>query len=152
MFGPPPNFIKEVDCMFTVFHRWILALLTSTVLITGCGTSTSAPPTAAGNPVPPPGAVRVSLLDYSISPAKITVPAGPVTLYVTNDGKTPHNFFIRSPRGSSGSSSKIVVHSGDLKPGQAGVVVATLSAGEYTFFCAFAGHESLGMIGDFTVT
>jgi len=151
MLGPPPNFIKEVDCMFTALHRWI-PLLATMVLITGCGTSTSAPSTAAGNPAPPPGAVHVSLLDYSITPAKVSVPAGPVTLYVTNDGKTPHNFFIRSPRGSNGSSSKIVAHSGDLNPGQAGVVVATLPAGDYTFYCAFAGHEQLGMVGDFTVT
>jgi uncharacterized cupredoxin-like copper-binding protein len=151
MLGPPPIFIKEVDFMFTALRRWI-PLLATIVLITGCGASTWAPSTAAGNPTPPPGAVRVTLLDYSITPAKISVPAGPVTLYVTNDGKTPHNFSIRSPRGSSGSSSKIVVHSSDLRPGQAGVIVATLSAGEYTFFCAFAGHESLGMSGDFTVT
>ena len=137
--------------MFTALHRFI-PLLATIVLVTGCGTSTPSSSTTPNNPSPPPGAVHVSLLDFSITPGKISVPAGPVTLYVTNDGKTPHNFFVRSPRGSNGSSSKIVVHSSDLKPGQAGVLVATLPAGEYTFYCAFAGHEQLGMTGDFTVT
>jgi uncharacterized cupredoxin-like copper-binding protein len=137
--------------MFTALHRWI-PLLTAMVLVAGCGTSTPAPTTAGGNPTPPPGAVRVSLLDYSITPAKISVPAGPLTLYVTNDGKTPHNFTIRAPRGPLGSSSKIVAHSKDLNPGQADVVAVTLTTGAYTFFCAFAGHEQLGMVGDFTVT
>ena len=137
--------------MFTALHRWI-PLLTAMVLVAGCGTSTPSPTTAAGNPTSPPGAVRISLVDYSITPSKISMPAGTFTLYVTNDGKTPHNFFIRSPRGANGASSKILVHSKDLTPGQAGVLVATLPAGEYTFFCAFAGHESLGMAGDLTVT
>jgi len=137
--------------MFAALHRWI-PLLATMVLITGCETSTSAPPTAAGNPSPPPGAVRVSLLDYSIMPAMVSVPSGPLTLYVINDGKTPHNFTIRDPRGPLGSSSKIVAHSKDLNPGQADVVAVTLTTGSYTFFCAFAGHEQLGMFGDFTVT
>lgn len=137
--------------MFTALHRWI-PLLATIVLITGCGTTTSAPSTTASNPAPPPGAVHISLLDYSISPAKISVPAGPFTLYITNDGKTPHNFTIRTPRGPLGTSSKIVAHSKDLNPGEASVVMATLPAGDYTLFCAFAGHESLGMVGEFTVT
>ena len=136
--------------MFSVLRRCI-PLLASIVLITACGASTSAPSMTAGNPTPPAGAIHISLLDYSISPAQISVPAGAFTLYVTNDGKTPHNFTIRTPRGPVGPNSKIVAHSKDLNPGQADVVTATLSAGEYSFFCAFAGHEQLGMVGDFTV-
>jgi len=148
--GRLPNFLKEADVMFSALNRW-MPFLAAVVLITGCGASSSIPSTTAGNPTAPAGAVHVSLLDYSISPGKISVPAGTFTLYVTNDGKTPHNFTIRTPRGSLGSSSKIVAHSKDLNPGQADVVTATLAAGEYTFFCAFAGHEALGMVGDFIV-
>ena len=136
--------------MFSALGRCI-PFLASIMLITGCGAATSALPTTAANPTPPAGAIHVSLLDYSISPAKISLPAGSNTLYVTNDGKTPHNFTIRTPRGPLGASSKIVAHSRDLNPGQADVVTVTLAAGEYTFFCAFAGHEALGMVGDFTV-
>ena len=138
--------------MFAALRRSI-PLLATIVIVAGCGTSaTPGLSTAGGNPTPPSGAIHVSLLDYSITPAKISVPAGTVTVYVTNDGKTPHNFMIRSPRGPLGASSKIVAHTRDLNPGQADVIVATLPAGDYTFYCAFAGHEQLGMVGDFTVT
>ncbi len=136
--------------MFSALNRWI-PFLATIVLITGCGASTSAPSTTAGNPTAPAGAIHISLLDYSISPAQISVPTGAFTLYVTNDGKTPHNFTIRTPHGSIGPTSKIVAHSKDLNPGQADVVTGTLTSGDYTFFCAFAGHEQLGMLGDFTV-
>jgi uncharacterized cupredoxin-like copper-binding protein len=136
--------------MFRALRRCI-PILACTVLIAGCGASTSAPSTIATNPTPPAGALHVSLLDYSISPATISLPAGAFTIYVTNDGKTPHNFTIRTPRGPVGSSTKIVAHSKDLNPGQADILVATLPAGDYSFFCAFAGHEQLGMVGDFTV-
>ena len=83
--------------MFRALRRCI-PILAITALIAGCGTSSSGSSTIATNPTPPPGAVHVSLLDYSISPAKISVPAGAFTLYVTNDGKTPHNFTIRTRR------------------------------------------------------
>ncbi|MEP6752793.1 MAG: cupredoxin domain-containing protein [Candidatus Dormiibacterota bacterium] len=136
--------------MFKALRHWI-PLLATVVIVAGCGTSTPAPAPAASNPTPPPGAVHVSVLDYSITPAKISVPSGTFTVYVTNDGKTPHNFTIRSPRGQLGTSSKIVAHTKDLNPGQSDVIVATLPAGDYTFYCAFAGHEQLGMTGDFTV-
>lgn len=137
--------------MFTAVRRWV-PLLASLVMVAGCGTSTPSPSPAASNPTPPPGAVHVSLLDYSITPAKISVPSGTVAVYVTNDGKTPHNFTIRSPRGPLGTSSTIVAHTKDLNPGQADVIVVTLASGDYTFYCAFAGHEQLGMVGDFTVS
>lgn len=136
--------------MFTAHHRWI-PLLAAVVLLAACGSyaPASAPASAAAstNPTAPSGAVRVSLLDYSISPATISVPAGASTFYVTNDGKTPHNFVIRTPGGRNG---KIVGHSKDLNPGQADLMTATLPAGDYTFFCAFPGHEQLGMAGTLT--
>lgn len=137
--------------MFTAIRRYA-PILATVFLITGCGTSSSPSTPAAGNPTPPTGALHVSLLDFSITPATISVAGGTVTLYVTNDGKTPHNLTVRSPRGAVGSSTKIVAHSRDLKPGQADVIVATLAAGEYTFYCAFPGHEQLGMTGDLTAT
>ena len=136
--------------MFIARHRWV-PLLGAAILLAGCGASTSDSSTSP-NPSPPSGAVHVSLLDYSITPATISVPAGTFSIYVTNDGKTPHNFTIRSPRGPAGPSSKIVAHSKDLNPGQADIITATLPAGDYKFYCAFAGHEQLGMIGDYTVT
>lgn len=126
--------------------RWI-PLLAALILSAGCGAGAPAPSTASSNPAPPPGAVHVSLLDYSITPAKLNIPAGTSTIYVTNDGKTPHNFVIRA----AGPNSKILAHSKDLNPGQSDLFTTTLTAGDYVFYCAFAGHEQLGMAGSVMV-
>jgi uncharacterized cupredoxin-like copper-binding protein len=137
--------------MFTAVRHWA-PILATLVLSAACGTSSSAAPANTGAVTPPPGAVHITLSDFSITPAKITVSHGTMTLYVTNEGKTPHNLTVRTPRGPLGSSSKVVAHSRDLTPGQADVLVTTLATGEYTIYCAFAGHEQLGMSGDLTVT
>ena len=146
--------------MFTALRR-LIPLLATMVLIAACGSSaatstdpsvtTSTPTAAAANPTVPAGAIHVSLLDFSITPKAISVAAGTFTLFVTNDGKTPHNFKIWTPRGPLGDTSKIVASTSDLTPGQSAVLVATLPAGDYTFYCGFAGHEELGMVGDFSV-
>lgn len=132
--------------------RLFVAAAALLAMTAACGTSGSSSPAAMDSPSAPAGAIHVSLLDFSISPATLNVPAGAVTFYVTNDGKSPHNFNVRSPRGPIGKNIQIVAHSKDLTPGQSDVVKATFTAGAYTFYCAFAGHESLGMIGDLTVT
>lgn len=143
--------------------RRLLQLLVVALLVGACGAATptgdaspsaaaTSPSAAAANPSAPAGAVHVSLLDFSIAPAKLSLPAGQVTFHVTNDGKTPHNFDIRTPQGALDSSSKIIAHSKDLDPGQSDTFTATLAAGSYTFFCAYAGHEALGMVGTLVVS
>ena len=132
--------------------RLFVAAAALVAITAACGTGNSSSPAAIGNPSAPAGAIHVSLLDFSITPSTLNVPSGTVTFYVTNDGKTPHNFNVRSPRGPIGQHIDIVARSKDLTPGQSDVVTAKFAAGTYTFYCAFAGHESLGMIGDLTVT
>ncbi|MEO6349239.1 MAG: cupredoxin domain-containing protein [Candidatus Limnocylindrales bacterium] len=89
--------------------------------------------------------LAVILRDFKIEPATLTA-SGAVTFAVTSQGPTPHNFTIRD------ANNEIVARSKDLRTGDADLVEASLAAGEYTFFCAFAGHESLGMHGTLTVT
>jgi uncharacterized cupredoxin-like copper-binding protein len=87
----------------------------------------------------------VTLRDFEIVPDTTTVPSN-VTFSVHSDGPTPHNFNLRD------SSGNVVVSSKDLRKGDSDTVVGQLPAGTYTFFCAFPGHESLGMHGTLTVT
>ena len=129
--------------------RRLLPMLAVAMVVAACGTST---PSAVATPTAPPGAMHVNLLDYSISPDHLAAPAGTVTFYVTNDGKTPHNFNVRMPQGPIASNTRIVAHSKDLNPGQSDTFTATFAAGTYTIFCAFPGHESLGMIGVLVVS
>jgi plastocyanin len=99
----------------------------------------SAQPSTAGTEL------AVTLRDFEIDPDTLTA-AGTVTFAVTSEGPTPHNFTIRD------ANDVVVAHSVDLRTGDSDTVEADLAPGEYTFFCAFAGHESLGMHGTLTVT
>jgi plastocyanin len=123
------------------------------VAVVGCGgsgSSTAAPSSvSAATPAPSApaaAAIEVTLRDFKIEPA--TFSTGPnATIAVTSDGPTPHNFTVRDAAGTNVAASK------DLRTGESDtVVLAALAAGEYTFFCSFAGHESLGMRGTLTVT
>ena len=107
---------------------------------TAAPTASSAPASAAA-----PTAVAVTLMDFKITPATTTV-SGNVEFDVHSDGPTPHNFTIRD------ASNNVVLHSKDLRAGESDTVSGQLTPGTYTFFCAFPGHESLGMHGTLTVT
>ena len=69
-----------------------------------------------------------------------------MTISVTNDGPTPHNLTVRDVDGT------VLAGTDDLSVGSGEAITAELEPGEYTIFCALAGHESLGMSGTLTVT
>lgn len=75
----------------------------------------------------------------------MTLAGSTFTFTVTSAGPTPHNFNIRNETGTLAAT----VH---LRTGDSDTVTATLPAGTYTYFCAFPGHESLGMHDTLTVT
>lgn len=129
--------------------RLTAALLSLLVLAACAGPATTPAPTpsatavASATPVAPL-AVDVLLKDFKIVPAATSVSSN-VSFTVHSDGPTPHNFNLRDDTGS------VVISSGDLRKGESDTVVGQLAPGTYTFFCAFAGHESLGMHGTLTV-
>jgi plastocyanin len=113
---------------------------------TPTGAPTSAPAaTPAGSLAASATAVDVTLQDFKIVPATTLVP-GNVTFNVHSNGPTPHNFNLRDASGA------VVLSSKDLHTGDSDVVSGQLAPGTYTFFCAFPGHESLGMHGTLTVS
>jgi plastocyanin len=115
-------------------------------LVVGTGGSGSAPPPPApprppAPPAPaPPGAAGVTITDFAFSPGSLTMPAGNVTLAITNAGQLPHTFTIDG------------LVNVDLAPGQSATVGFSAPAGSYRFYCAVAGHVSLGMTGTLVVT
>lgn len=118
--------------------------------IVGCaggGSSPSPSPAASTQPTAAAGTpASVTLRDFKIEPATLTG-NGSMTINVTSDGPTPHNFTVRD------AAEAVIAASKDLRPGESDtVVLPALGPGEYTFFCALAGHESLGMRGILTVT
>ena len=115
-------------------NRLALAFLISAALAGCAGTSATSAPLSA------------TVRDFKIEPSQLSASA-PLTIAVTSDGPTPHNFTIRDAAGT------VVVASNDLRAGDSdSVEVPDLAPGDYTFFCSFAGHESLGMHGTLTVT
>ena len=91
-------------------------------------------------------ALSVTVADFMIDPPALEATGATVTVDVTNDGPTPHNFTVRDESGA------VVMATADLSRGESETVSAELEPGEYTTFCSLAGHESLGMAGTLTVT
>jgi uncharacterized cupredoxin-like copper-binding protein len=114
------------------------------VVATACG-GTGAGATANATPTSAAQAVAVQEADFKITPATLALTGSTFTFNVTSAGPTPHNFNIRNDSGTLASTK-------DLRTGGSDTVTVTLTPGTYTFFCAFPGHESLGMHGTLTVT
>ena len=91
-------------------------------------------------------AVAISLADFMIDPSSLSVAGPAVAFDVTNAGPTPHNFSVRNAAGD------ILLATEDLAVDAKEALSGELAPGEYTVFCALAGHESLGMSGTLTVT
>ena len=91
-------------------------------------------------------AITINLADFMIDPSEIEAVGPTVTLEVTSEGPTPHNLTVRDAGG------EVLMATQDLSAGDTDTIGAELEHGEYTIFCSFAGHESLGMSGTLTVT
>lgn len=92
---------------------------------------------------PQGGEVNLSGTEFAFDPEEATVPAGPVTINLTNKGKVVHTFVLEEvPALAKISAPKAGVGTGtvDLVPGK------------YVYFCDETGHRGGGMEGTLTVT
>jgi len=84
---------------------------------------------------------NVSLKEFSIT-GDLAVPAGNVTLAITNAGSQVHNLALKNGAGTKNISS-----------GQTDTLsLGTLAPGTYTLACLIPGHEAAGMHAELTVT
>jgi len=90
-------------------------------------------------------AIAINLADFMIDPSQLEAVGPTVILEVTSDGPTPHNLTVRNAAGD------VLMATDDLSAGDTDTISGELEPGEYTIFCSFAGHESLGMSGTLTV-
>lgn len=95
---------------------------------------------ACGQKTPAPSAVTVSLNEWAIAPAEMTVSAGKVTFTVTNAGMIDHDFAI------DGAGKIDLITPADTK-----TLEITLEPGSYNILCDLAGHKEAGMVGKLTV-
>ena len=91
-------------------------------------------------------AITINLADFMLDPSELEAAGPTVTLEVTSDGPTPHNLTVRN------AAEDVLMATDDLSAGDTDTISGDLEPGEYTIFCSFAGHESLGMSGTLTVT
>ena len=95
----------------------------------------------AGTSVPS-STVNLTVEEFAINGSTV-VPAGEVTLRITNNGSQVHNVAVRelgvvSPDVGGGGTVELPL--GELAPG------------EYTLFCDIPGHEGAGMVTTLVVT
>lgn len=84
------------------------------------------------------GTVDVHLSEYAIKMPD-TLPAGPTTFVVHNDGNKTHSFRIEGP----GLSEAILAK--PVPPQEAENLQVTLQPGEYKVYCPVGSHEVKGM-------
>jgi iron uptake system component EfeO len=101
------------------------ALLALAVLAGGCG-SDSRSGTAGGDD---PRVVEVRLVDAGCDPAELTLPAGPTSFEVTNDGADAVTEFEIL------DGDRILGEVENLAPGLSGEFSLTLRPGRYVLYC-----------------
>ena len=142
-------------------HRIVLLIaLCGALAVAACSPSMSSQPTPAPTAVAPPATTptaavpaatpdaeaSITVLDFKLDPATLTVAGSTLALAVTNEGPTVHNVTVRDDAGT------VLFATTDLREGETETVVRAIAPGSYVLFCSLAGHESLGIKGTLTVT
>lgn len=109
-------------------------------VVPGAGLSTEAP-------APPPGAVPVTLQEWTIELGADSVAAGAISFAVTNAGTVPHAFEVEGG-GEEWATQPI-------QPGESLTMTVNLEPGEYRVYCpidtAGVNHEARGMVAQLRV-
>lgn len=138
--------------MYTNVGNWILrmtVIIAAFLLITGglaaCGDDDDDEPTAttAAGGGGEANTVQVSLTEFAIDMPD-TLPAGPTTFEVTNNGSTEHNFEVEG----EGVEEEFEAN---LQPGETMTMEIDLQAGAYDVYCPVGDHHDQGMHVDLTV-
>lgn len=87
------------------------------------------------------GAVTVTLSEFTIDPAPVTVAAGG-SLTVTNEGTAAHDLTVEDQ-----DLATPALDAG----GEAELDVSALAPGSYTIFCSIPGHRESGMETELTI-
>lgn len=146
--------------LFHVLQVPVIALLATVAMFAGtlnihaqsatppAGACAGAAGTAtAGGQATPSAEKCVTLVSHDIffAPNLVTIPAKTdVTVVLTNEGVTMHNFSITDHKNPDLPNLNISV---DVNPGETKSVVVNAEPGTYYFFCNVPGHEAAGMFG-----
>lgn len=125
------------------------AVLALAIVVAGCSGSVAGSPSAStgssGAASAGADVIKVAASEYKFDPSSIATKAGIVTFEVTNAGTTEHEFEIFK-------GETVVDQIEGMVPGLTRQLTVTLDAGEYTYVCKLAAHDTLGMKGVLTVS
>ena len=118
--------------------RLALFLLPATVLLAGCGGSSSGSSMQGGAVVK---TIQISEKEFSLTPSTVTVSKpGTYAFQVSNKGTITHAFEVEG----NGVEEK----SGDIQAGSSATLKVTFSKnGSYEIYCPIDGHKAQGMKG-----
>ncbi len=117
-----------------------LATLLAAVPLAGCGSGATARAHDR--------AISIRLDDFLISPQRVVVPAGRLTISAHNAGAIGHNLRIRR-HGRKKPLPGVGIDT--LYPGHSGKATVTLKPGTYDLVCTIPRHEDLGQYGTLIV-
>lgn len=131
----------------------LLAVLLAASIL-GAGASMAGPSRTSA------ATVKVTLVEFKLTPSTRTVAAGRVTFVVTNRGKLHHEFVVlKTPTAAAklqmdgmtavenGNAGKIAT----LVPGATKRLSLNLPRGHYVLLCNLTGHYQAGQHADLTV-
>ncbi len=104
--------------------------------------------------------VAVTLKEWSLTPTRQTVAAGPVTFTVANRGKLQHEFLVirttKAPNAlpiqdGAATEAGLVKEISEFKPGLTKKLTVTLKSGKYVLICNIKGHYKAGQYSRFSV-
>ncbi len=124
--------------------RPLLAVAIASLLLAGCGASTSLHTTSHE--------LAVALTEYRITPQTASVPAGRLRLVARNRGILTHNVELESGSLDSGERRSVLAVIHTLLPGASGTVVTgPLRPGKYLLVSAVGDQTTLGMAATLVV-
>lgn len=97
--------------------------------------------------------VQVRLTEYKLTPRRIIVNAGQMSLFAQNDGTLTHNLVVEEEKTEIGEEAVRYGRTPTLHPGELGTEVKPfrLKPGTYRLLCTVGNHENLGMYGELVV-
>ncbi len=151
---------------FGAVLRGMLLVATAALVLAsaGCGGDETTTTSEATESTSGAGTVKVSMREFTVTPATDKAPAGEVTFDVTNDGNVPHEFLVVKtdfapkdlPTSKGGDVDEVadgidvIDEIQDIHVGAAESKTFKMPAGKYVLFCNLPGHYQAGQTTGFT--
>ena len=98
------------------------------------------PPTAPPPPPTPLAHLQVVAREFSLTPSRLTLPAGRAVVELDNFGQDPHDLRVERVEAPAARFDFTLTRAGDRESQS-----LQLTAGTWKLYCTLPGHEALGM-------